>query len=86
MSRIAAEIWPANFDFVRMNRNLRDHGEASLSDDCASVGSGTTSAVIRPDSTVQCYQAYGVEGLLIADLDLNLATRVLASRCRTSAP
>ena len=51
---------------------------------CASVGSGTTSAVIRPDGSVQCYQAYGVEGLLIADLDLDLATRVLASRCRTS--
>jgi predicted amidohydrolase len=51
---------------------------------CASVGSGTTSAVIRPDGTVQCYQAYGVEGLLIADIDLGLATRVLASRCRTS--
>jgi len=51
---------------------------------CASVGSGTTSAVIRPDGTVQCYQAYGVEGLLIADLDLDLATGVLASRCLTS--
>jgi predicted amidohydrolase len=51
----------------------------------ASAGSGTTSAVIRPDGTVQCYQAYGVEGLLIADLDLDLATRVFASRCRTSA-
>lgn len=52
---------------------------------CASVGSGTTSAVIRPDGRVQCYQPYGVEGLLIADLDLSLATRLLASRCRTSA-
>jgi predicted amidohydrolase len=52
---------------------------------CASVGSGTTSAVIRPDGTVQCYQAYGVEGLLIADLVLDLATRLFASRCRTSA-
>jgi len=52
---------------------------------CASEGSGTTSAVIRPDGTVQCYQPYGVEGLLIADVDLSLATGVLASRCRTSA-
>ena len=52
---------------------------------CASEGSGTTSAVIRPDGTVQCYQPYGVDGLLIADLDLRLATGLLAARCRTSA-
>ncbi len=50
----------------------------------ASVGSGTTSAVIRPDGTVQCYQPYGVDGLLIADIDLSLATGLLASRCRVS--
>jgi predicted amidohydrolase len=31
----------------------------------ASEGSGTTSAVIRPDGTVLCYQPYGVAGLLI---------------------
>ena len=49
----------------------------------ASEGSGTTSAVIRPDGTVQCYQPYGVEGLLIADIDLSLATGLSASRCRT---
>lgn len=49
---------------------------------CASQGSGTTSAVIRPDGTVQCFQPYGREGLLIADIDLNLATGLLASRCR----
>lgn len=51
---------------------------------CASDGSGTTSAVIRPDGTVQCYQPYGVEGLLITDIDLSLATGLLASRCRAS--
>jgi predicted amidohydrolase len=51
---------------------------------CASEGSGTTSAVIRPDGTVQCYQPYAVEGLLIADLDLSLATGLLASRCRNA--
>lgn len=51
---------------------------------CASVGSSTTSAVIRPDGTVQCYQAYGVEGLLIADIDPGLATGQLALRCRVS--
>ncbi len=52
---------------------------------CASEGSGTTSAVVRPDGSVQCYQPYGQEGLLIADLDLSTATGTLAARCRTSA-
>jgi predicted amidohydrolase len=51
---------------------------------CASEGSGTTSAVARPDGTLQCYQPYGQEGLLVADLDLSAATGLLASRCRTS--
>ena len=51
---------------------------------CASEGSGTTSAVARPDGTLQCYQPYGEEGLLVADLDLSTATGLLASRCRTS--
>jgi predicted amidohydrolase len=51
---------------------------------CASEGSGTTSAVVRPDGTVQCYQPYGQEGLLVADLDLSTATGLLAARCRTS--
>ena len=49
---------------------------------CASEGAGTTSAVARPDGTLQCYQPYGQEGLLVADLDLNTATGLLASRCR----
>lgn len=52
---------------------------------CASHGAGTTSAVARPDGTLQCYQPYGEEGLLLADLDLSAATGLLASRCRTSA-
>jgi len=51
---------------------------------CASDGSGTTSAIARPDGTVQCHQPYGQEGLLVADLDLSLATGLLAARCRTS--
>jgi predicted amidohydrolase len=51
----------------------------------ASEGSGTTSAVARPDGTLQCYQPYGQEGLLVADLDLSTATGLLASRCRTSS-
>ena len=49
---------------------------------CASEGSGTTSAIARPDGTLMCSQPYGQEGLLVADLDLTLATGLLASRCR----
>ena len=48
----------------------------------ASAGSPTTSAVVRPDGTLLSYQPYGEEGLLIADIDLALATRLLATRCR----
>jgi predicted amidohydrolase len=51
---------------------------------CASEGSGTTSAIAGPDGTLLCHQPYGVEGVLIADIDLSLATGLLASRCRTS--
>ena len=50
---------------------------------CASPGSPTTSAVVRPDGTLLCYQPYGEEGLLIADIDLSAATGLLAARCRT---
>jgi predicted amidohydrolase len=50
----------------------------------ASEGSPTTSAVIRPDGTLQCYQPYGKEGLLIADIDLDAATGLLASRAKTA--
>jgi len=53
---------------------------------CASEGSGTTSAIARPDGSLQCYQPYGEEGLLVADLDLSAATGLLASRCRTIEP
>ncbi len=49
---------------------------------CASAGSGTTSAVARPDGTLLCWQPYGEPGLLVADLDLTDATRLLASRLR----
>jgi len=49
----------------------------------ASQGSGTTSAVARPDGTLLCHQPYGQEGLLIADLDLAEATGLLAARCRS---
>jgi predicted amidohydrolase len=50
----------------------------------ASEGSGTTSAIARPDGTLLCSQPYGLSGLLVADLDLSAATGLLASRCRTS--
>jgi hypothetical protein len=51
---------------------------------CASEGSGTTSAPVRPNGTLQRYQPYGQEGLLVADQDLSTATGLLASRCRIS--
>lgn len=50
---------------------------------CASPGSPTTSAIVRPDGTLLCYQPYGEEGLLIADIDISMATGFLATRCRT---
>ena len=36
----------------------------------------------RPDATVLAWQPYGTPGLLVADLDLSLATGLLAARCR----
>jgi predicted amidohydrolase len=48
----------------------------------AVAGSATTSAVVRPDGTLLAYQPYGREGLLVADLDLSLATGLLAKRLR----
>ncbi len=50
---------------------------------CASAGSPTTSAVVRPDGTLLSYQPYGKEGLLIADIDIAAATGLLASRCKS---
>ena len=49
----------------------------------ASEGSPTTSAIARPDGTLHAYQPYGEAGVLVADIDLSLATGLLASRCRT---
>lgn len=48
----------------------------------ASEGSGTTSAIARPDGSLLAFHPYGEEGLLVADLDLDAATGLLASRCR----
>jgi len=50
----------------------------------ASAGSPTTSAVVRPDGTLHAFQPYGESGLLLADLDPELATGLLARRWRTS--
>jgi predicted amidohydrolase len=49
---------------------------------CASAGSPTTSAVVRPDGTLLAYQPYGKEGLLITDIDITAATGLLAARCK----
>jgi predicted amidohydrolase len=48
----------------------------------ASEGSPTTSAFVRPDGTLLCYQPYGRQGLLVADIDIAEATGLLASRCQ----
>jgi predicted amidohydrolase len=50
---------------------------------CASAGSPSTSAMVRPDGTLLSYQPYGKEGLLIADIDITTATGLLAARCRS---
>ena len=46
----------------------------------ASPGSPTTSAIVRPDGTLLAYQPYGLEGLLVRDIDLAEATGLLALR------
>jgi predicted amidohydrolase len=48
----------------------------------ASTGSPTTSAVARPDGTLLGYQPYNEDGLFIAELELDAATRQLARRYR----
>ena len=50
---------------------------------CASAGSPTTSAVVRPDGTLLSYQPYGKEGVLIADIDIMEATGLLATRYKS---
>ena len=49
---------------------------------CASVGSPTTSAVVRADGTLLSYHPYGAPGLLVADIDIAEATGFLARRLR----
>lgn len=50
---------------------------------CASAGAPTTSAIVNPDGTLLAYQPYAEEGLLIADVDLAAATRLLAVRTKS---
>jgi predicted amidohydrolase len=49
----------------------------------ASDGSPTTSVVVRPDGTLLTWQPYGKPGLLTADIDLDAATRLYATRCKS---
>jgi predicted amidohydrolase len=49
----------------------------------SSEGSPTTSAVVQPDGTLLSYQPYGKHGLLIADIDLAVATGLLAARAKS---
>ena len=46
----------------------------------ASAGSPTTSAIARPDGTLGAYQPYGEEGWLVCDIELSLATGLVAQR------
>jgi predicted amidohydrolase len=46
----------------------------------AGDGSPTTSAIVEPKGTLLSFQPYGKEGLLVADIDLTKATRLLAQR------
>lgn len=48
----------------------------------AGEGSPTTSAVAGPEGELLCHQPYGVEGVLVAEIDLDAATGLLASRLR----
>ncbi len=49
----------------------------------AGAGSPTTSAIVRPDGSLLCYQPYGKAGLLIGDIDTTEATGLLAARCKS---
>ena len=49
----------------------------------AGAGSPTTSAIVRPDGRLLCYQPYGKAGLLIGDIDTSEATGLLAARCKS---
>jgi len=50
--------------------------------DAGRTGAPTTSAITNPDGTVLAWQPYGEAGLLVAELDLSRATRLVATRLR----
>jgi predicted amidohydrolase len=52
----------------------------------ASAGSPTTSAIANPDGTLLAYQPYGVEGVLIGEIDTDAATGLLAARYKGTPP
>jgi predicted amidohydrolase len=75
---------PANtFHEKAIGCRAAENGCYFASVNCAEDGAGTTSAVAGPDGTVIAWQPYGKPGLLVVDLDLDLATGLLARRCRT---
>ena len=48
------------------------------------IGTSSSKGVLaRPDGTVLAWQPYGREGLLVADLDTDAATGLLAARLRS---
>jgi predicted amidohydrolase len=51
----------------------------------ASEGSPTTSVIARPDGSVLAWQPYGVEGLLVAEIDTDAATGLYAARHRSDS-
>ena len=73
------------FSFISSSAGIggRSPGGRSRHLKYASAGSGTTSAIANPDGTLLAHQPYGEAGLLIAEVDLALATGFLASRCRS---
>ena len=51
----------------------------------ASEGSPTTSVIARPEGSVLAWQPYGVEGLLVAEIDMDAATGLYAARHRVNS-
>ena len=52
---------------------------------CASEGAPATSAVVDPEGRLVFHQPYGKTGLLVAELELDRATGLLAGRYRAVA-
>ena len=73
----------ASFHEKAMLCRAAENGCFFASVNCASPGSPTTSAVVRPDGTLLAHQPYGEPGLLVADLELGEATTLYARRCKS---